>query len=268
MDPVHDVVTFAVIGMVAFAASALTLYSGFGLGTILLAAFSIFFPVPVAVAATAVVHLINNLFKGLLLARQADWRIVLRFGLPAIPAAVAGAWVLVLLGESPTLFEWTALRRVFGPTAAGLTVGSLMIILAVLELQPWFQRLAAPPRLLPVGGMLTGFLGGLTGQQGALRSVFLLRSGLAPGGFIATGVVIAVLVDISRIPTYVASLDGGQNGGADWALVAFATLCACAGALVASRYLHKATIAAVRIAVAALMLAIGVALMAGVLGSP
>nr|WP_051136025.1 TSUP family transporter [Sandarakinorhabdus limnophila] len=80
-----------VIAVVAALASALTLYSGFGLGTILLPAFALFFPVPVAVAATGVVHLLNNVFKAGLLWRQADWRVVLRFGLTAVPAAMLGA---------------------------------------------------------------------------------------------------------------------------------------------------------------------------------
>jgi len=82
---------YPIVGLVAFFASGLTLYSGFGLGTVLLPAFAIFFPVPVTVAATGSVHLLNNIFKGGLLHQQADWRMVARFGLPVIPAAVLGA---------------------------------------------------------------------------------------------------------------------------------------------------------------------------------
>ncbi len=54
---------YIVICLVALLVSALTLFSGFGLGTVLMPAFALFFPVPVAIAATAVVHLANNLFK-------------------------------------------------------------------------------------------------------------------------------------------------------------------------------------------------------------
>lgn len=68
------------IGATALLASGLTLFSGFGLGTLLMPVFALFFPVAVAIAATAVVHLANNLFKLALLARLADWRVVLRFG--------------------------------------------------------------------------------------------------------------------------------------------------------------------------------------------
>lgn len=258
---------FLLIGFVAFFASGLTLYSGFGLGTVLLPAFALFFPVEVAVAATGTVHLLNNLFKGSLVGRRADWRTVALFGLPAIPAAVAGAWLLGELGSTSRLFMWSAFGRAFGPTAAGLTIGTLMILFALLELQPWFQRLAAPPRMIPLGGIITGFFGGLTGQQGAFRSMFLLKSGLEPARFIPTGVLIAVLIDLARLPTYAASFGGSARLGGDvWALVAVGTLCAFVGAFLGVRYLKKATIGVVRAIVATAMLVIGVTLIAGLLG--
>ena len=256
------------IAIVAALASALTLYSGFGLGTILLPAFALFFPVPVAVAATGVVHLLNNLFKGTLLGTRADWPLVLRFGLPAIPAAIAGAWLLALLGDTARLFEWTAQGRTFGPTGAGLAIGLLMILFATLELQRWFQQLKAPPRLMPVGGVVTGFFGGLTGQQGAFRSIFLLRTGLSAERFIATGVIIAILVDLSRLATYAASFTaaGLEPAGREGLLVVVGTLSAFAGAYVATRHLEKVTIGTVRYSVAGLMLVIGGALAVGAIG--
>ena len=55
--------SYAVIGTAAFAVSALTLFSGFGLGTLLMPVFALFFSIPVAVGSTAVVHGANNLFK-------------------------------------------------------------------------------------------------------------------------------------------------------------------------------------------------------------
>ena len=255
------------IAAVAALASALTLYSGFGLGTILLPAFALFFPAPVAVAATGIVHLLNNLFKGVLLRKRADWATVLRFGVPAVPAAVGGAWLLAWLGETPRVFEWNALGRQFGPTGAGLTIGLLMIAFSLLELQRWFRELRAPPGMMALGGLLTGFFGGLTGQQGALRSIFLLRSGLAADSFIATGVMIAILVDLSRITTYAASFAGAEMArGHEAMLVLVGTLSAFAGAYVATRHLDRMTLGAVRYSVAGLMLAIGTALALGIIG--
>ena len=257
-----------VIAIVAALASALTLYSGFGLGTLLLPAFALFFPVPVAVAATGVVHLTNNLFKGGLLWRRADWPTALRVGLPAVPAAILGAWLLALLGETPRLFEWDAFGRNFGPTGAGLIVGALLLVFAILELRPWFQKLSAPKRWMPLGGLATGFFGGLTGQQGALRSIFLLRTGLDAQRFIATGVMIAMMVDVSRIATYASSFSTGilNPNSREAMLAAVGTIAAAIGAFVATRYIDKLTIAAVRYTVAGLMILIGLALAAGVIG--
>ncbi len=64
-----------VVVLVAFAAAGLTLFSGFGLGSLLMPAFAMVFPVPLAIAATAVVHLLNNLFKTAMLGRYADLRV-------------------------------------------------------------------------------------------------------------------------------------------------------------------------------------------------
>ena len=257
-----------IVAIVAALASALTLFSGFGLGTILLPAFAIFFPAPVAVAATGVVHLLNAVFKGLLLWKKADWAIVWKFGVPAVPAAIAGAWLLAVLGDTPRLYEWTAFGRRAGPTGAGLTIGLFLVLLALLELQRWFRKLRAPPRWMPVGGLATGFIGGLTGQQGALRSMFLLRSGLPADRFIATGVMIAVLVDLSRMPTYLAAFaeTGVTLGKRDFAMIAAGTLAALAGAWIGVRHVEKVTMEFVRRIVAALMVLVGLALAAGAIG--
>ena len=87
--------------------SALTLFSGFGLGTLLMPAFALFLPVPVAVAATAVVHLANNLFKLALVGRKADWTVVVRFALPAAVGAIVGAILLGLLADVPPLLGYS-----------------------------------------------------------------------------------------------------------------------------------------------------------------
>lgn len=253
------------IGIVALVASGLTLFSGFGLGTVLLPAFALFFPVTLAIAATAVVHFANNLFKCLLLARAADRRVVLRFGLPAAAAALAGAALLLTLDRLPVWFAYEALGRTRNVTPVNAVVGTLLVLFALLELAPWFDRLRFAARWLPVGGLLSGLLGGLTGMQGALRSAFLLRAGLDKERYVATGVVIAVLVDVSRLAIYgTATLADSLRGAATIGpAVATAIGCAFAGAVIGKRLLAKVTLRTVRLIVATLMVAIGLALVAG-----
>ena len=259
---------FLIIGAVAFLASALTFFSGFGLGTVLLPAFALFFPAPTAVAATGAVHLLNNLFKGSLVFRNVHWPTVLKFGIPAIPGAIAGALVLNAL-SSETCFCWSAFGHEFKPSAAGVVIGFLMILFATLELMPWFQRLSIPPQVMPLGGVTTGFIGGLTGQQGALRSMFLLKSGLDAVHFVATGVFIAVMVDLARLPVYGASFAQGalDLSSREGALITAGVACAFFGAWLGARFLKRTTIVIIRIVVAGLMFLVGLGLIFGVVGA-
>ena len=63
---------YLIICTAAFLVSGLTLFSGFGLGTLLLPVMALFFPIDAAIALTAIVHCLNNLFKFALLGRHAD----------------------------------------------------------------------------------------------------------------------------------------------------------------------------------------------------
>ena len=65
---------YLIICSVAFIISGLTLFSGFGLGTVLMPVFAIFFPVYIAISLTAIVHLFNNMFKFFLRRHSASSR--------------------------------------------------------------------------------------------------------------------------------------------------------------------------------------------------
>ena len=85
---------YIIICGIALLGSGLTLFSGFGLGTLLTPVFALFFPIDIAIAMTAVVHFLNNLFKLLLVGRATDWSIVKQFGIPSVLAAILGAFAL------------------------------------------------------------------------------------------------------------------------------------------------------------------------------
>ena len=102
---------YALIGAVALVASGLTFFTGFGLGTLLLPAFAVFFPAPIAVGLTAAVHFLNSLFKLALVGRRADLRVAVRFGLPAVAASFVGAWLLAWLSDLRPLFSYNLLGR-------------------------------------------------------------------------------------------------------------------------------------------------------------
>jgi hypothetical protein len=255
---------FVVICSVAFAASVLTFFTGFGLGTLLLPAFGAFFPAEVAVALTAVVHLLNGLFKLLLVGRHANVRIAVRFGAPAIVAAFCGASVLVWLADQPPLWRYELAGRTFQIMPVAFVIALLMAAFAALELWPRAKRISVPLRYLPLGGLLTGFFGGLSGHQGALRSAFLIRAGLDKESFIATGVTIAAVVDIMRLLVYSERFlvaDLARNGP----LLGAAVLAAFAGALGGNRLLRKISLRSIEAAVAVLLLIVAAGLGSGLL---
>jgi uncharacterized membrane protein YfcA len=253
------------IGAVALLTSGLTLFSGFGLGTILMPVFALFFPVPLAIAATAVVHFANNIFKFGLLAKQADWQVVVRFSVTAAIAAMAGASLLNLFDKMPPLAHYTLDESTFEITIVKAVIGILIVAFSLLELWPRFQALAFPPRWLPLGGALSGFFGGLSGNQGALRSAFLIKAGLSKEAFVATGVVAAVIVDASRLIVYGTDIAADHLAQSQQLIapVVVGTLCAFIGSFVGRQVLRKVTLRAVQIIVALTMLLIGIGLASG-----
>jgi len=229
--------------------------------------FALFFPLPLAIAATAVVHFANNIFKFGLMAKQADWRVVARFSLPAAIAALVGASLVNLFDQMTVMASYTLGGSTFEVTMIKAVIGTLIVAFALLELSPRFQALAFPARWLPLGGALSGFFGGLSGNQGALRSAFLLKIGLSKEAFVATGVVSAVIVDAARLVVYGAGFMAGNFAQLQELLVpvAVGTICAFIGSFMGKRLLQKVTLRTVQVVVAGAMLLIGVGLVTGLL---
>ena len=250
--------------ILAFLASGLTLFSSFGLGTMLLPAFLIFFPPELAIAMTAIVHFLNNIFKLFLLGRNADLGIVVRFGLPAIIAAFAGAGVLMVVSHAPSLASYELFGKAFQIVPVKVIVAILMIGFATMEVLPSMQRMGFDRKYLPLGGLLSGFFGGLSGHQGALRSAFLVRAGLSREVFIATGVVIACLIDVTRLSVYAehfASTGLQQNAS----LIVATTLSAFTGAFVGNKLVRKVTMRGIQRIVSFFLLVIALALGSGLI---
>ncbi len=250
--------------LAAFFTAGLTFFSGFGLGTLLLPVFALFFPLEVAIGLTALVHLVNNLFKLTLLGKYADIGVVLRFGLPALVAAFLGAAALLGLSHFTPLATYQFFGRTFQVTPVKLTVALLMTCFALLEVHPTLSGLTLSPRWLPLGGALSGFFGGLSGHQGALRSVFLLRCGLTKEGFISTGVVIACLVDLTRLAVYARGFSPTllrENAGPLLAAMTASVL----GSFLGRRLLPRVTRRFVQFTVAALLLLVALGLGSGLI---
>lgn len=257
--------SIVVVPLVALVASILTFFSGFGLGTLLMPAFALFFPIEVAIAATAVVHLLNNVLKAGLVMRHADRSILVRFGIPAVLAAFAGAWLLAWVSDLPPLLTYDLAGRTFTVMPVKLLVGVLLGTFAVLDLLPAFQRLQVPPRWMPLGGLLSGFFGGVSGFQGALRSAFLVKAGLTKEAFVGTGALIAVMVDVSRLSLYgwEFAAGGGPGGHVGLPLLGITTGAALVGTLAGNRILPKITMEGIQRLVAGMLVLLSILMALG-----
>ena len=228
-----------VIGVVVLIGSALTLFSGFGLGTLLMPVMAIFFPIELAIFLTAIVHLFNNLFKLFFFYRHIDWKIILRFAPTAIIGAWLGSMLLIQIGNlnHDIIVPFTKTTTNF----INITIGSLLLIFALMEWTPADLRPAFDKKWLPIGGAISGFFGGLSGHQGALRSAFLAKTSLSKDALIATGIIIATFIDISRMTNYAAQMNIQtlkQNG----ALLTFAIVCSSMGVILGKKLLGSVTL--------------------------
>jgi uncharacterized membrane protein YfcA len=264
----HPLLAYIVVGAVALVAAGLTFFSGFGLGTLLLPAFLPFFAPELAVAATAVVHLANSLFKAALVGRQAHWGVLARFGPTSAAGSLVGAWLLIWLTRVSATSDLASYT--LGPLEAHVTpirlvVAVLMAAFAIMELVPRLEKWSVDPKWLPLGGLLSGFFGGLSGHQGALRSAFLLRAGLTKDQFIATRVLCAIIVDVTRLIVYTTEFARLGELREHAGLIGAAILAAFTGSFLGLRLVKTVTLRAVRLVVGAALLLMSLALAAGVL---
>lgn len=258
--------TYALAAALALLASVLTFFTGFGLGTILLPALVLVLPVQLAIAATALVHFANNIFKLTLVGKHANKTVLLRFGLPALLSALAGAALLNQTLNLPALASFTIQDKTCTITPIKLVIGLLMAFFAMLDLSKLSEKWLLPPKYMPMGGLLSGFFGGLSGHQGAFRTMFLLKAGLSKEELIGTGAAIGFLVDLSRLTVYSEQICKNQNLLTDQAPLLVTTIVlAMVGSIVGSRLLKKVsvTVKKIELAAAVLLLATAIALCLG-----
>lgn len=220
--------------------SLLTFYSGFGLGTLLTPVMMLFFPFDIAIALTGVVHLFNNLLKFILVKKYIDRNVLLRFGLPAILFALIGSTILLFTSHLPLIKTYELFGKTCRIEPMKLVIAILLIVFTLMDFIPKLKNYSFDKKYLSLGGALSGFFGGLSGNQGALRTVFLIKSGLSKEAFLATGVAVSTLVDLTRIGVYTQRLIN-INIYTSIQLFIFALSGALLGTLIGNSLLKKIT---------------------------
>lgn len=253
-----------IVSIIAFLVAILTFFSGFGLGTILTPVFMFFFPVELSIALTGVVHFFNNIFKIILVGRNANREVLLKFGVPAVIAALIGSAILINIADAPPLFSYTMQGSLIEVSMIKFIISLLLIIFASMDLIPYFRDLTFDKNKLPIGGIMSGFFGGLSGNQGALRSAFLIKAGLSKEAFIGTAVVVSTFVDFTRLSVYATRFS--QAGLIDnLSLVICATMAGIAGSFIGNKLLKKVTLKRLQSFVAVMLILIALGFGAGLI---
>lgn len=203
-------------------AAALTVPAGFGLATMVTPVMLVLLPEPhLAIATVAVIHAAHNGWKLVLLKNNVDFTAVKRYGWAMILGALIGAFLSTSINPKPLL----------------IVVGVALIVLPILSITERWTTYRLPEAEDRWGGFGSGFMGGLTGHQGALRAMFLQRRLPDKTAYAATAALLALIVDLSRLPVYLIS-DGA--GLVEYLpLVAGSVFSAIAGVHLGKRWLQK-----------------------------
>jgi len=179
-----ELLALAFVG--AFFAAALTVPAGFGLSTILTPMVLLMMGPHEAVAVVAVIHGAHNAGKFVALRNSVDFSAFRRYGVWLVVGAVIGATLQSKVPQDPLL----------------ALIGAFLILLPLLTLSESWTGLRIPEANDRIGGFGSGFMGGLSGHQGAIRAMFLTRRLPDKMTYAATASVLALCVDLSRIPVY------------------------------------------------------------------
>lgn len=232
-----------------FVAALATFYTGFGLNTILVPLFMLYWDAPSAVFLASIVHLCNNILKVSLTARSINWPLFKNFGIPAILFAFIGAFLLNQISRETS----TYLEPIFG---------AILMLFALLEFFNWKLPMQGA-WAMRIGGGLSGFFGGFSGHQGALRALFLSKIKMEPIVFVATTAVISLLVDLTRIGVYTSD-QRHMNFYPSW-LIFLVIPAALAGTLVGRKYIQKIKHALFSKLIGLGLFAMGLALLLGLI---
>jgi hypothetical protein len=252
------------LSLAALFVSVLTFFSGFGLGTILSPIFMLYFPIDLAIALTGIVHFFNNLFKLFLVGKYINKEVLLKFGIPAISFAVLGSWLLLNISDSKPILSYELFHKTFSIFPIKLIISILLILFATIELVPYFKNLEFSKNKLIIGGALSGFFGGLSGNQGALRSAFLIKGDLTKEEFISTAVIISTLVDITRLSMYSTQIDFNKLNN-NYTIIFCTVIAGIIGAYLGNKLLKKVTLKSIQVFVALTLILFSIFLGTGIL---
>lgn len=181
------------LAAVAAVAAIIASFAGFGIGSLLTPAMATLVPAKLAVAAVSIPHVVATAHRFWLIREHLDLKLLRSFGLMSAAGGLAGA----------------ALNSMATSRALEVVLAVLLLFVGIGGLTGWTKRLRFTGVWAWVAGGVSGFLGGLVGNQGGLRAGAMLGIGVSRDAFVATATATGLIVDAARMPVYLATQGPG-----------------------------------------------------------
>lgn len=207
--------------LVSMLAGGVAAISGFGVGSLLTPLLAARYGTKLAVAIISVPHVIATAARFVSLRKHIDLKVFLNFGLLSAVGGLVGA-LLNSRANSPSLT---------------IVFGCLLLLAGISGLTGLLERLPRGRRAAWGEGALSGFFGGLVGNQGGIRSAALLSFGMSKETMVATATAAALIVDGARMPVYFAIQSAGMAQA--WVVMLLATLGVLLGTFWGVKLLRK-----------------------------
>ena len=202
-------------------AGAIASVAGFGIGSVLTPVFALRADMPLAVAAVSIPHIAATALRLWLMRGHIDGRIVRTFGIMSAAGGLVGA----------------LLQQVVQHRGLVIVFGGLLMFAGLSGLTGLSERLRFGRTSAWIAGLLSGMFGGLVGNQGGIRSAALLSFDVPPARFVASATAAALMVDLARLPVYIAN-EADRLAGLS-PLIAIAVAGAIAGTIGGERVLRR-----------------------------
>jgi hypothetical protein len=195
--------------------------TGFGIGSILTPLLALQTGTKLAVAAISIPHLIATAFRFWMIRAHVNRRVLFGFGIASAVGGLAGA----------------ILHSTFGSSVLTLVFGCLLLFAGFMGMTGLAQKMRFHGVVAWIAGGLSGGFGGLVGNQGGIRSAALMTFNLSKVELVATATAIGIIVDLARMPIYIAS--ESKELASVWGWILCASVGVIAGTLLGMKFLRQ-----------------------------
>jgi uncharacterized membrane protein YfcA len=193
-----------------------------------------------AVAVVSVPHFIGTALRFALIRQYLNKPVLVSFGITSALGGVIGALLHVWLRSA----------------ALGYVLGGLLIFAGLMGLTGLSARMQFGQTTGWIAGALSGIFGGLVGNQGGIRSAALMGFSVSKESLVATATAIALLVDVFRMPVYLATQH--EQMISQWPSVLITTIGVVIGTFAGKPILQRISEPAYKVTISLVILALGI----------